>query len=113
MRLRLCAAILGAVALVACGGNPNSPSARTAVQFRVDANTCNTVFAGRTYTIAFFIDGTSAGSAALGTGQTSQPFPISAGSHVFSASVANTGYGWDNRTFTVASGQTFTVVMPC
>ena len=106
--LGLCVLLVG---VSACGDSPSSPSA--AVQFRIDANTCNATFAGRTYTIAFFIDGASVGTATLGSGQVSPPFATSAGSHVFSASIANTGYRWDNRSFTVLSGQTFTVVMPC
>lgn len=104
---------LACALLVACSGGPTAPSTPTAVQFRLDANSCGSTFGTRTVTFSFFIDGTSVGTATLGVGQTSQLFFVGAGSHVAGASVTNTSFGFGNTTITVPAGQTFTVIMPC
>lgn len=99
--------------LMACGGNPNSPSKQGSIVYRLDANSCGPILGTSTLALQYFVDGTQVGSATVGVGQTSPPFAISPTSHVASASVANFNYQWPSLNFTVASGQTFTYVLIC
>ena len=99
---------------VACGGDSStSPSKVTAVQFRLDANTCGPIFGSQSLTFTFFVDGVQIGTASLGINITSPPFSVITGSHVASASVTNTTIRWQNLSFSVASGQTFTYILLC
>jgi hypothetical protein len=109
MRRFLCAAVL---ALSACGG-PTAPSNPTAIQFRLDSNSCGPIFGTNTLTFSFFVEGAQVGNATLGINATSPPFAVAAGSHVASASVTNSSIRWNNLNFSVTTGQTFTYVLLC
>lgn len=100
--------------LSACGGDSGtSPSEQSYMQFRLDGNSCGAILGTLPVTITFFIDGNQAGTESIAAGQITRRFPVSAGSHVTSARVANTDYFWGNSTFTVQRNETFTVVLPC
>jgi hypothetical protein len=114
MRLRsLLLALTVAVLGAACGDSPSSPSKNGSVNFRLDGNSCGSIFGTSTLTFTFFIDGNSAGSASLGIGITSPSYSVLAGSHAASASVANSSVRWQNLNFTVTAGQTFTYILLC
>lgn len=109
--------LLVAVALLACVAcgkdSPTAPSQSASVQFRLDQNSCGPIFGSSTLTFTFFIDGSSVGSFVMGVNQTSPAYPVTAGSHVVSASVPNTTARWNNINITVAAGSIFTAVMTC
>lgn len=108
--------LIAVLTISACsGGNssPTAPSSTTAIQFRLDANSCGSIFGTQTLTFSFFVDGAQVGTATLGINQTSPAFPVAAGQHVASASVTNTGIRWTNLNFNVGAGQTFTYVLLC
>ena len=105
------------VILLACssgggGGGPTAPTTGTVV-FRLDANTCPPILGSAAISVIFFIDGSTVGTAAVSTTQSSPGYTVSAGTHVLSARVANTSYFWGNSNVTVAAGQTFSAVLPC
>lgn len=105
-----CLLVLGFF-LAGCGG-PMAPSTPTAVQFRLDANSCS-FFGTQTLTFTFFVDGQQVGTGALGLNSTSASFFVRPGSHTASATVTNTSLRWENLNFSVASGQTFTYLLLC
>ena len=98
----------------ACGGGEDSPTAptstRSSVLFTLDANSCRGVPA---VTIEFFVDGSTVGSGTLSPGQTSQSFPVSAGSHLLSARVANFDIVWPSLNATTPAGGSFTYLLIC
>lgn len=107
-----------AVLTMACGGSASSPLAptpvvSTTVKFRLDANSCGSIFGTRTLTFSLFVDGAQVGTANLGIGVDSPAYPVIAGSHVGSASVTNTTLRWANLNFAVPTGTAFTYVLLC
>lgn len=102
-----------ALALPACGKSSTSPSQEGLVQFRLDQNTCTNVLGTQVITVSFFIDGVLKGTAQVSVGTVSPTYPVTAGSHVASASLANTSIRWDNLTISVPAKTTFTVVLGC
>lgn len=113
-RLMAGALVCGAVAMAGCtGGNPTAPAPTSAVQFRLDQNSCGAVFGTRTLTFNFFLDGNAIGSDVLGIGVTSSAYQSTPGAHVASASVTNSTVRWQNLNVTLAPNQTFTYILLC
>lgn len=105
-----------ALTVSACGGggsSPTAPSPSSSVQFRLDANSCGSLFGTQTLAFTFFVDGAQVGTATLGIGSTSPAYSVTVGSHVASASVTNTSIRWQNLNFSVTPGQIFTYVLLC
>lgn len=114
IRTRLLAVLAVALVVAGCGDSPTSPSrTQTAIQFRLDANSCGSIFGTSTLGFSFFVDGLQVGNASLGINQVSPSFSVQPGSHVASASVTNTTLRWVNLNFSVTTGQTFTYVLLC
>jgi hypothetical protein len=64
--------------------------------------------------IAFYIDGSTVGTATLSGGQSSPGYTVSAGQHLASANETTPGgFTWENLSFTVAAGGSFTVLLTC
>lgn len=107
--------LLALCVLVLCVGcsNPNSPSERGSVQFRLDSNSCGPIFGNQSLTFTFFVDGVQVGSGSLGIGTMSQPFAVNAGAHTASARVTNSAATWENLNFSVAAKGTFTYLLLC
>lgn len=115
MRIRaVCVAIAIAVLSAACGDDsPSSPSRNGSVSFRLDQNSCTRVFGTSTLSFTFFVDGVSVGTTSLGIGITSPSYTVTPGSHIASASVTNTALRFENLSFSVQAGGTFTYILIC
>jgi len=109
-RLAALAGLTLTTALAACGGSDSSPTgpAMTEVDFKVDAATCSGSAA-----INLFVDGTMVGTETLSAGLDSHHYPTTVGTHVLSASIANTnGRTWGPTTVAVPAGG-YTLLLTC
>lgn len=91
---------------------PTAPTTGVVV-FKLDANTCTASIGSTPISVIFYIDGSTVGTATVSVTQSSPPYTVSAGSHVLSARLANTGYQWANITATVPARTTYAAVLLC
>jgi hypothetical protein len=79
------------------------------VVWKIDAQTCRGVAP-----IDLFVDGGLVGTELIAAGGTSNAYPVSAGSHVIGASVADgAGLVWPSVTHNISAGGTFNAVLTC